>query len=269
MIYDNITEVVNQYLGDDFVLKYDNNHDLDWTMIVPNIQEKISYGVLSVDSGSTQQVSSQPIRVEQLRLVVAIPEDRAIFNAAINKLKAMLKDLNNTIVSDTESSAKCMLLFGEYQDSASYTVNGVRWWVSNVVFSATFYESFALAQDIEISVQTGTDLQSQPVFTTLTGILSANYLCEKAIDQSVANNNMIPYNFVNSIKRNLIVNLVCLKTDTLIQSFMTNEANITTYTIKYNNQIVTRTMNCILANLNENNVIGDVIKVQLTFLQTS
>ena len=95
MIYNLITETINDYLGGDYVLEYANNHDVNWNTILPESQDKIKYGVLRVDSGTTQQIGGNTIRTEQLRLIVAIPEDREIFNAAVVNLRTMLNGLNN------------------------------------------------------------------------------------------------------------------------------------------------------------------------------
>ena len=35
MIYDKITETINNYLGGDYVLTYANNYDVEWDKILP------------------------------------------------------------------------------------------------------------------------------------------------------------------------------------------------------------------------------------------
>ena len=258
MIYDSICKEIEKYLGNDkFVIKYANNLDTNWEMILPNEQEKTCYGVLKVDSGITTQVSDRTIRVEQLSLIVAIPAKRDIFNESIVNLKSMLNGLNNAIVYDTDESA--MLLFGEYQDAEQQLINGCYWWISRVVFSGNFYDSLYISTDSEVKIND----------TKLNGIIDISYTREFVLDSFNQVNNPVPKNKVNSIKKSMMVNAVCLKSDTLVSTLIDNEDNVVVYSISYDNGIKTRTFNALLSTIHDQVVTGDVVKLSLTFVSTN
>ena len=62
MIYEEIVKTINNYLGENFIIKYANNLDVDWKSILPEVQEKTAYGVLKVDSGTTTQLADTIVR---------------------------------------------------------------------------------------------------------------------------------------------------------------------------------------------------------------
>ena len=138
MIYEKIANYINDILGADYLIEYANNHDTDWNSILPEAQDQIKYGVLRVDSGTTVQAGGQTIQVEQLRLIVAIPEERDIFNAAVHQLRGLLINLNGDTVTDSSVNLTALMYAGNYQDAQSQTCNGNRWWVAEVTFSANF-----------------------------------------------------------------------------------------------------------------------------------
>lgn len=263
MIYDIITQTLNNYLGDDYILTYAHNYDTNWDKILTEKQEEIKFGVLQTDSGNTTQVSDAVIRTEQLRLVIQIPITTKIFNEAINKIKEMMTDLNGRQCLDTETNTTAVLFFGENQDAGSHIINGQRWWQWNILCSATFYNGFVLANDISVQVYYNS------TWYDLTGIITCNYLNDNKMDNVVVNNNTIPIIYPNSTSRNLTITAICLTNDTLIQALMTNEAYGIKYQIKYNNSIITRTFYAYLAQINENATMGDILKLQITFVQTA
>ena len=263
MIYNLITETINDYLGGDYVLEYANNHDVNWNTILPESQDKIKYGVLRVDSGTTQQIGGNTIRTEQLRLIVAIPEDREIFNAAVVNLRTMLNGLNNESINDSEESTTAILTFGEYHDAQSQTVNGQKWWVAEVTFIVNFYSSFYDYTDrsvaIKISGASGTA-------TTIGGIIQTTYLCEKTFDPNTYNGNRNTFASCNGVKVTLQITLVYLKTDTTITSMLSHEDDLTTFEVVYSNGTKTRTYpTMIIASVSETVVTGDVLKATITF----
>lgn len=256
MIYQKITETINDTLGYDFVLSYANNHDFQWENVLPQEQDKIKYGCLRVDSGTTQQIGSQAVRIEQLRLLVAIPEDRAIFNEAISNIRATMNALNGYEVNDGGDSVTAKLYFGEYHDATCHTVNGCKWWIAEVTFLANFYDSFVASNDVSISID-GVDLN---------GILGATFINEKTFDGNVYNGSPNTVGTVNGIKKTLQVSVVYIKDDTLMSSLLTNEDDLTKkYTIIYSNTLKTRTMSMVLASISETYITGDILKAQLTF----
>lgn len=256
MIYQKITETINDTLGYDFVLSYANNHDFQWENVLPQEQDKIKYGCLRVDSGTTQQIGSQAVRIEQLRLLVAIPEDRDIFNEAISNIRATMNALNGSEVSDSGDSITAKLYFGEYHDATCHTVNGCKWWIAEVTFLANFYDSFIASNDASISID-GVDLN---------GILGATFINEKTFDGNVYNGSPNTLGTVNGIKKTLQVSVVYIKNDTLMTSLLSNEDDITKkFSIIYSNTLATRTMSMVLASISETYITGDILKAQLTF----
>ena len=257
MIYEKITKELNKYLGEGFVLKYANNLDMDWDKVLPKVQEKTAYGILKVDSGTTTQLADQTITVEQLTLTVAIPgKPREIFDEDVANLRSMKQGLNNYVVFDDEINA--LLLFGEYQDSQQQLVNGNYWWIASVVFTANYYNSMYLAADANIMIGTA----------ELKGLFKIDYTREFVIDPLVKLNYAEASNKVNNIKKTLMVSGVCLKSDTLVSSLFEDEDLIKTYSVTFNDGIKTRTLNALLPLINEQLIMGDVIKITLTFLET-
>ena len=256
MIYEKITKELNDYLGDDFILSYANNLDMDWKSILPNLQDKTAYGVLKVDSGTTTQLADQQVRLEQLTLYVAMPARRDIFDKDVANLRSMINAMNKYVVADDEANA--MLLFGEYQDSQKQRVNGTDWWIASVVFVANFYTSMYLAADATITIGT----------SELKGLFKIDYTREFVIDPMVSTNNAMPKNKVNSIRKTLMLSGVCLKTDTVISTLFSEEDTIKTYSVSYNDGIQSRSLTALLALINEQLIMGDVIKVALTFVET-
>lgn len=257
MIYQKITETINDALGYDFVLSYANNHDFKWEEVLPQEQDKIKYGCLRVDSGTTQQVGSQAVRIEQLRLLIAIPEARDIFNEAITNIRATMNALNGYEISEEATSTTAKIYFGEYHDASCHTVNGCQWWVAEVTFLANFYDSFVASSDVSISIG-GADLN---------GILGASFINEKTFDGNVYNGSANTIGSINGIKKTLQVSVVYIKSDTLMTSLLDDEDSTSkTYTIIYSNSLKTRTItNMVLASISETYITGDILKAQLTF----
>ena len=264
MIYDKITETINNYLGGDYVITYANNYDVNWKEILPEVQNELKYGVVRVDSGTTQQVGGQTIRVEQVSLTVAIPEERNLFNEAVANLRSMLSDtngLNRTQVVDTNETA--LLYFGEYSDANGTTIRGSMWWIAKVTFIANIYNGIINSDDTEIKIGG----------VTLKGIIDTNFTLDKTLDGFVFNGNNLQQNTYNGIRKVLTINLVYLKNDTLIHDSTHNtglldkeEDLTTTYTISYDNGVITRTLtNMGLVNLNEKNVTGQVVLATMIF----
>ena len=259
MIYEKITEKINDILGGDFVLSYSNNYDVDWNKILPEAQNELKYGVVRVDSGTTQQVGGQTIRVEQVSLKVAIPEKRDIFDEAVAKLRALSFDnpngINRMPVADTNETA--LLYYGGYQDANSATIKGQDWWLATVTFIVNIYDGIINSEDTEIKIGG----------TLLKGVIDSNYTLDKTLDGFVFNGNNVQQNTINGIRKVLTINLVYLKNDTLIHDatnhtgILDKEEDLTaTYTISYNNGVITRSLtNMGLVNLNEKNVTGNVM----------
>lgn len=255
MIYEKIATTLNNYLGEEFLINYANNHDTEWDKILPDVVEETAYGVLRVDSGRTLQVGGMPVKSEQLTLSVAIPAANNIFSRDVGKLRTMITGLNNEIVYDDDVSA--MLLFGEYQDANQIIVNGNYWWIASVIFTSNFYENLYVSSDVVVKVNN----------TAIQGIISVNYSREFVMDSMVMLNDLIPANKVNNKKKTLNIQCVCLKSDTLIQTLFSNEDSITSYTIIYNDGIVNRSFSALLGVINEQAIMGDIIKVNLIFVE--
>lgn len=269
MIYDLIANLINNYLGDgDYIIKYANNHDIDWKKILPDAQNELKYGVLRVDSGTTQQMGGRTIRTEQLRLIVAIPEKRDIFNDAVAHLRNMLDGLNNTTVEDSQEDITALLMFGEYHDANCQTINGNKWWVSEVTFIANFYDGVYDSNDtkIEIEMPITIDGTTTNSYVELGGVISSNYAMQKQYDPNVFNGNPNNKPSVNNISKSLQATLIYLKNNALISYLLDNEENIDlTLNIKYTNGLKTRTMVCDIASITENVVTGDILKATIVF----
>lgn len=265
MIYDVITEELNAYLGDTYVLKYANNHDFKWDDILPSVQDEMKFGVLRVDSGSTTQAGGQTIRVEQLRLIVAIPEETKVFKEAVNNLKTMLSGLNTDTLQDTETNVTAQLYFGDYHDASCQIINGSRWWISEVTFIATYYDG--VYDSSSVSVEIGTTKTGTSDMKVLKGVMSVNYLNNRTFDSFVFANSNQQKNQCNAIQHQITFNVLYIKNDTLYTSLLNDEDTIKKYIIDYNNGLKTRSLtNMVLASLNENVVIGDVVKATFTFV---
>lgn len=264
MIYNTITNEINDYLGGDYDIRYSNNHDVKWDEVLKEAQPLMKYGILRVDSGITTQVGDQQVRVEQIRLTIAIPEERQIFDTAVSQLKGMIYGLNKYTCADSEDNITAVLYFGEYQDANGVVVNGVKWWIANVAFTANFYDGVIDSNDCEILID-GSELN---------GIMHAHYSLSKTVDGNVYNgSNGIQKNSVNGIQQTITVDCIYLKNDTLIHDGTNNngiidvETSLTkTYTISYNNGIKTRTLsNMMLSSLDEDVLVGDILKATFVF----
>ena len=271
MIYQKIVEKLNDILGGDYDLSYANNHDTNWASILPEAEDKIKYGVLRVDSGTTTQVSNTTIRVEQLRLMVAIPEDREIFNEAVNKLRSLLEDINDLTVSEdinnTPSDATddliALLYSGAYNDAQASIVNGNRWWIAEVTFLANFYNGIYNSTNTSLTLLKSGDTTTYDV----DGLLSVNYSMNKVMDSNVyAGLGKEQKNTVMAITKQITFTTAYMN-KTYLDKILDNEESDTKYTITYNNGKTTRTLsNMILANVNESIIIGDVVKGTFTFI---
>lgn len=267
MIYDLIADTINNFLGGDFDIRYSNNHDVDWEEVLKEVKDEMKYGVVRVDNGTTTQVGGQQVRVEQVRLTVAIPEERTIFTDAVNRLRGIISGLNRYAVQDAEDSITAILYFGDYQDASKSVVNGNVWWLANVVFVANFYDGVIDSNDTSITFGTGTSAKE------LNGLMHANYLLEKTVDGYVYNGSATQRNSINGIRKTITATIVYLKNDTLIHDadnhngLLDKEESLsTTYTITYNNGIITRTLSdMILTSVNEDVLTGDILKAILTF----
>ena len=263
MIYEEITKEINNYLGEDFLISYANNHDTKWDKILPDVQSELKYGVVRVDSGQTTQTGGMPIRIEQLRLIVAIPEDRLIFDAAVANLRSLITNLNNTTITTTEDgdNITAILFFDEYHDAQSSTVNGNRWWIAEVTFMVNYFNTIINSDDVSITVN-GNEIH---------GIISATYLNEKTVDGYVYNNAPTQQNSINGIRKQLTINLIYIKDDPIFhtennQGILDNEDNISkTWSIVYNNGIKSRTMTMFVATVNETMISADTLKATITF----
>lgn len=257
MIYQTITDEFQNYLGSDYDIRYANNHDLDWENILPENQDEIKFGILQVDSGTTSQVGGQVIRIEQMRLKVAIPESREVFTEAVANLRTMMEALNNSTSIDSEENITARLYFSEYHDATSSIINGSRWWVAEVTFIANFYNSIIESNDVSVTIGG----------QTVNGLINARFVNEKTFDPNVfSNSNGIVKASVNGIKKTLQLDVVYIKSDALITSLLNNEDSLTaTWSIVYNNAIKSRTLTMTLASITENVIIGDVLKAQITF----
>ena len=272
MIYQKIAEIIEGYLGGDYLVNYANNHDTKWDEILPDIQDEIKHCVLRVDSGTTTQVGGRTIRIEQLRLIVAIPEQRDVFNQAVVNLRSMLNGLNNTTINDAEENTTALLTFGEYHDAQSQTVNGNMWWVAEVVFIANFYDGVYdyTNNKVEIQVPRTIEGQTQYVYLELTGIISTKYAMIKNFDPNVYNGSPNQKPTVNSISKTLQVDLVYVKSNFLIEYLNTYAETIElNLPIKYSNGILTRTFNATISSLSETTITGDILKATITFISVN
>lgn len=271
MIYQKIVEKLNDILGGDYDLSYANNHDTNWASILPEAEDKIKYGVLRVDSGTTTQVSNTTIRVEQLRLMVAIPEDREIFNEAVNKLRSLLEDINdltisediNSTPSDATDDLIALLYSGAYNDAQASIVNGNRWWIAEVTFLANFYNGIYNSTNTSLTLLKSGDTTTYEI----SGLLSVNYSMNKVMDSNVyAGSGKEQKNAVMSITKQITFTTAYMN-KTYLDKILDNEEEDTKYTITYNNGKKTRTLsNMILANINESIIIGDIVKGTFTFI---
>ena len=271
MIYQKIVEKLNDILGGDYDLSYANNHDTNWASILPEAEDKIKYGVLRVDSGTTTQVSNTTIRVEQLRLMVAIPEDREIFNEAVNKLRSLLEDINdltisediNSTPSDATDDLIALLYSGAYNDAQASIVNGNRWWIAEVTFLANFYNGIYNSTNTSLTLLKSGDTTTYEI----SGLLSVNYSMNKVMDSNVyVGLGKEQKNAVMSITKQITFTTAYMN-KTYLDKILDNEDSDTKYTITYNNGKKTRTLsNMILANINESIIIGDIVKGTFTFI---
>ena len=273
MIYDLITKFINNYLGDgDYVLDYANNHDFKWEKVLPEAQNELKYGVLRVDSGTTQQIGGRTIRTEQLRLIVAIPEQNEIFKPAVANLRSMLDGLNNTTVEDDEDNITALLLFGEYHDASCQTINGNKWWVSEVTFIANFYDGVYDSNDtkVEIEIPLTIDNVTTNTYLELGGIISTNYTMQKTYDPNVYNGNPNNIPSVNSKSKSLQITLIYLKNNALVNYLVEHEEDLDlALPTKYTNGVKTRTMTCDISSVTENVVTGDILKATITLVNIS
>ena len=291
MIYQKITEKLEyalnelggHYEGSQYLLEYANNHNVDWEMILPNTESSTVYGVVRVDSGQTLQAGDMPIRVEQLRLIVAIPEEREIFDKAVLCLRSLLTDFNNQLIEDDQEISdnvvdsdndiqevnyvSAQVFMNEYHDAQSQTVNGNRWWIAEVTFTINLFNSIVSSDDTSITI--GSD--------KLKGIISATYINEKTVDGYVYNNVPTQKNSVNGIRKQLTIQLIYLKGDPIFHredpqnqnhyiGLLDLEDNISkTYTIVYNNGVISRTMTMYLASVSETIITADTVKATIAF----
>ena len=291
MIYQKITEKLEyalnelggHYEGSQYLLEYANNHNVDWEMILPNTESSTVYGVVRVDSGQTLQAGDMPIRVEQLRLIVAIPEEREIFDKAVLCLRSLLTDFNNQLIEDDQEISdnvvdsdndnqevnyvSAQVFMNEYHDAQSQTVNGNRWWIAEVTFTINLFNSIVSSDDTSITI--GSD--------KLKGIISATYINEKTVDGYVYNNVPTQKNSINGIRKQLTIQLIYLKGDPIFHredpqnqnhyiGLLDLEDNISkTYTIVYNNGVISRTMTMYLASVSETIITADTVKATIAF----
>ena len=268
MIYELIAKQIENYLGGDYLVSYANNHDTNWNEILPDAQDEMKHCVLRVDSGSTTQVGGQTVRTEQLRLIVAIPEQRDIFNKAVTNLRSMLNALNNTTITDSEENITALLYFGEYHDAQSQTVNGNIWWIAEVVFIANFYDGVYDSNDTKIEIQmpiTSNNVTTN-TYIQLGGIINIKFLIQKTFDNNVYNGSAVAHPTINSISMTLQVDLVYLKNNDLINYLLTNEETLDLMLpIKYYNGIKTRSFNADISSIAETTITGDILKATITF----
>ena len=291
MIYQKITEKLEyalnelggHYEGSQYLLEYANNHNVDWEMILPNTESSTVYGVVRVDSGQTLQAGDMPIRVEQLRLIVAIPEEREIFDKAVLCLRSLLTDFNNQLIEDDQEISdnvvdsdndnqevnyvSAQVFMNEYHDAQSQTVNGNRWWIAEVTFTINLFNSIVSSDDTSITIGS----------YKLKGIISATYINEKTVDGYVYNNVPTQKNSVNGIRKQLTIQLIYLKGDPIFHredpqnqnhyiGLLDLEDNISkTYTIVYNNGVISRTMTMYLASVSETIITADTVKATIAF----
>lgn len=265
MIYQKIAETIEGVLGGDYLVSYSNNHDTNWSEILKEAKDKIKYCVLRVDSGTTTQVSDRAVRVEQLRLMVAIPEARDIFNKAVQELRGLLVALNGQTITDSTITA--LLYAGDYHDAQGTTVNGTRWWVAEVTFLANFYEGIYDSKDVSVSFLKIGDTTTYDI----EGIISVNYSFNRVVDSFVYASsgypNMEQKNVVNSYTKQLTVSVIYLADKSFLTQLLSDEDIEREYTITYVNGAKTRTLNnMILANINENIISGDLVKGTFTFI---
>ena len=265
MIYDLIAKTINNYLGEgDYYVSYANNHDQNWNDILPSVQDEIKHCVLRVDSGQTTQIGGQTIRTEQLRLIVAIPEARDVFNQAVVNLRSMLNGLNNTTLNDTEENVTALLTFGEYHDAQSQTINGCIWWIAEVTFIANFYDGVYDYVDSKVEIKI--PYHQSTAFVKMTGVIAIRFATMKNYDANVYDGNPLSIGTVNSISKTLQIDCVYLKNDNLMTYLLTNEDDIDlVLEVKYYNGLKTRTMNMQIASISENIITGDILKATITF----
>lgn len=270
MIYQKIAEKLQDILGGDYEISYANNHDTNWASILPDAEGQIKYGVLRVDSGTTTQVSNTTVRVEQLRLMVAIPEDRDIFNNAVGKLRALLEYINHLVISDDLDTPEyladddtAMLYGGAYNDAQASVVNGNRWWIAEVTFLANYYNGIYNSVSTSLKILKSDETTTYDIY----GLLSVNYSLNKTMDSNVyAGNGKEQKSSVMSITKQITFTVAYMN-KTYLDKIIDNEELDTKYTITYNNGKKTRTLsNMILANVNESIIIGDIVKGTFTFI---
>ena len=272
MIYDKIAQTMQDALGGDYLINYANNHDTNWDEILPEAEDQLKYGVLRVDSGTTTQTGGQTIRVEQIRLIVAIPEDRKIFTEAVNNLRGLLVALNGQTITDnmgtsadTTDDVTVIMYGGDYHDASSQIVNGNRWWIAEVTFLSNFFQALYDSEGVSVSLlKTG-----ETTTYEIEGIMSVNYQMNRPMDGFVFNGtNAMQKNFTSAIQQQLTINVVYLKNKSYLGKILDNETSLTaSYTLTYQTGAKTRTLsNMILANLNENTVMGDIVKATITFI---
>lgn len=262
MIYELIAKAIENYLGaGDYFVSYANNHDVNWTSILPKEENQIKHCVLRVDSGTTTQIGGRTIRTEQLRLMCAIPEDREIFDEAVTNLRSMLNGLNDTTIEDEDDNETALLTFGEYHDAQSQTVNGNVWWISEVVFIANFYDGVHDYNDVSVSILTTTSS-----WVKLGGVMSAKYQLQKTFDANVYNGNIMSKQTINSMQKILQIDLVYLKSNDLITSILNDEETQVDYQIVYNNGVKSRQGHYWLSSITETTITGDILKATITFI---
>lgn len=255
MIYEIIKNVFQNALGTKFILDYNNNLETDWKEILH--EDDFIHCVMRVDSGRTTYVSDKTIKTDILHISFAIPYDKEVFDEAIGKIELIRDSLNDTTVATGENSFAKILM--QYRtEGREERVNGVDWVMTDLYFEVQEYVSIFTSDDREVKINGD----------VLGGILNTTYDYNKQLDSYVKGVNVGATNRINSCQKQLLIDVVPSADNTVLKNLHDHEEENITYTIAYKDGYRTRTFTAILVRIQENVITGDIIKNQISFVES-
>jgi len=254
--YDEITKAFQRALGNRFILDYNNNLDENWK---DNLHEdEFVHCVLRLDSGRTQYIGDTTLKIETMHIEFAIPKVKDIFEEAIGKIEEVRTVLNNNLIQIGESDF-CKILMQQRTDGIIERVNAVDWIFTDLYFETQEFHSLFTSDDRKIKIDN----------VELKGILRAVYDLNKSVDSYCKGSNTQATNKINSIQKQLTIDLVPSDDNTALATIHNEEDLDKTYSITYIDGYKTRTFNALMVHLTEESLTGDIIKNQITFVKTN
>lgn len=256
LIYELIANRFQTALGGDFLLDYNTNIDENW---YDNLKEdELTHCVLRLDSGETQYIGDLTLKVETMHISFAVPNvPKESWKKAVEKIEEVRATLNNTLVQ-TGENAFCKILMLQRTDGQLDRINGVDWILTDLYFQVQEFHSLYTSDDREIQIGG----------VKLIGIIHSIYDYNKSLDSYVKGSNVGATNRVNSAQRTLTIDLVPSDDNSTLKTIHENEETNTTYSVTYKNGYTTRTFNALMVHLTEDVITGDIIKNQITFVES-